>query len=76
MFSPENRTLIDLTIVNPAEALNTGISNQSGVNYASTAPALAIHTASFNANTVFDGFSVLASTGNINGFVTILGIKQ
>jgi hypothetical protein len=70
------RTFFNLIIVNPSLSLNTGLNVTLNADYSSATPYLAIQSNSFNSNTIFDGFTIIASTGNITGSVSVYGYNK
>ena len=60
---------------NPFTANEKGWRSLTSDDYNSTAPIVAYNGYGFNATTSFDGFSIIANTGNITGTVQVFGYK-
>lgn len=71
-----NRTSYSFLIFNPAESLRTGLQLFAGDDYAGTGLRIALYNFGFNADTVFDGFTLIASTGNMTGRIQVYGLKE
>ena len=71
-----HRQLLDMTIVNPALSLSTGMYLGAAMNYDNTGALIVIHNGySFSATTTFDGLSLFVSTGTMSGTIRVYGYK-
>jgi hypothetical protein len=72
-----HRQLHEMLVVNPNQTLSTGAYLAASANYDNTSANIAIiNNYSFSATTVFTGFSIITSTGNLTGFVSVYGYKE
>ena len=70
-------TFTTATIFQPQVAsLNTYFSNQSNVGVPTTSGYVEMSVGGVNVTTQFDGFTLLANTGNLTGLVTIYGMAN
>jgi len=70
-----NRASAEFTIINPFASLETSVHCFNNADY--TGSNILVHNAyAFQATTSFTGFSIIASTGNITGQVSVYGYNE
>lgn len=75
--SASNRTSFTSDIFNPFLSVVTGATSITSNEYnASASLGVSLYTLGFNATTSFTGFSLIPSTGNITGTVSVYGYKK
>jgi hypothetical protein len=70
------RNVINFLFANPAESLFTSAGGLTHFRYGGTGNQFVSESSSFTATTVFDGFTILCSTGNFTGSISIFGYAK